>query len=179
MEYLHAQGVKPCVHSAKEKQLFISMTATCSHSEIPYKLLYSIRTLTNDKNTGTLGGYGSGWQVAEGQHVKEVYVSSIKCNNKSIDAPCTLGPYDTWLKVLNSDRLFLIRGEDKGRPAWHYAVLVDDEETIRQFKELTQGENAGKNTVNVEDYGQVVKSGFGRDPPNDVKDWMEEHYGGS
>ena len=179
IEYLHSQGVKPCAHSAKEKQLFISAEASCKHSEIPYQLLYSIRGSTNDKNNGILGRYGNGWQVAEGQHIKEASVFSLSCKNKSIDAPCTLGPHDTWLKILNSDRIFLIRGNDKGRPAWHYAVLVDDEETIRIFKELTQGENAGTNTIDISNYGQVVKSGWGKDPPNDVKEWMEEHYGGS
>ena len=177
--YLQEQGVKPCAHSAKEKNIFISAESSCKDSEVPYQLLNSVRSYTNDKNTGVLGGWADGWEVAKGQHIKEASVKSIQCKTKSIDGPCTLGPHDTWLKVLNSDRIFLIRGQDKGRPAWHYAVLVDDEETIRIFKELTQGENAGKNTIDITNYGQVVKSGWGKDPPNDVKEWMEEHYGGS
>ena len=56
---------------------------------------------------------------------------------------------------------------------------MDDEETVRKFTELTQGENAGIHTINTEDYGQVIKSGWGHDPPNDIKEWMQNYYGAS
>ena len=128
-----------------------------------------------------MGGWTDGWEVIEGQHINSVdqYVTSIKCTNKSIDKPCTLGPSETWRNLLNSERIFLVRGEDRGRRAWHYVLVVDDEETLQIFKEKTQGENAGKHTVNVADYGQVLKSGWGEKPPNDVKEWMMENYGAS
>ena len=57
--------------------------------------------------------------------------------------------------------------------------MVDDEETIRQFVEKTHGDNAGKHTVNVADYGQVLKSGWGEEPPNEVKEWMMETMHGA
>ena len=179
MEYMDEQGVQPCAHSAKEKSCFITVCASCKHNEVPHRLLYSIRANTNDKNTGTMGIMKDGWEIAEGHHSKHASVFKIQCNNKSIDDPCTLGPHDTWRKILNSDRIFIVRGMDKGRQAWHYVLLVDDDETIRKFKELTQGPNAGKHTVDISNFGQVLKSGWGYDPPNDVKDWMEENYGGS
>ena len=58
-------------------------------------------------------------------------------------------------------------------------LLVDDDETIGKFIEQTQGPNAGKHTIDVNNYGQVLKSGWGEQPPNDIKDWMEEKYGAS
>ena len=155
MEYLDEHGVQPCAHSAKENKCFISVTASCKHTEVPYRLLYSIRAIFNDKNTGILGGMGEGWEIAEGQHLKSASVSTIECENKSIDEACLLGPGDTWRKILNQDRIFVVRGMDKGRPAWHYVLLVDDDETISKFRELTQGPNAGKHTINVMNYGQV------------------------
>lgn len=179
IEYLDEQGVRPCAHSAKEKQLFISVSASCKHNELPFRHLYSIRANTNDKNTGTLGRKGDGWEIAEGQHFKFVNVATILCENKSIDDPCLLGPQDTWRKILNQERIYVVRGMDKGRPAWHYVLLVDDDETISKFRELTQGPNAGKHTIDVTNYGQVLKSGWGDEPPNDVKDWMQENYGAS
>ena len=178
-EYLDEQGVQPCAHSAKEKKLFIAVTASCKHNEVSYRLLYSIRAITNDKNNGTLGRMGDGWEIANDQHLNSAEVVTIECKNKSIDDPCTLGPRDTWRKILNQERIFVVRGADKGRQAWHYVLLVDDDETIRKFKELTQGPNAGKHTIDVSSYGQVLKSGWGEQPPNDVKDWMEENFGAS
>ena len=57
-----------------------------------------------------------------------------------------------------------------------YVVLVDDDEIVRKFKERTQGSGAGKNTLNLQDYGQVVKSGWGEDPPNEIVDEVERKY---
>ena len=179
VEFLDRNGVQPCAHSAKTKNIFISVSASCKDTEVPYCLLYSTRAYTTDKNTGALGGWGNGWKVTEGQHTKEVTTDIIKCENKSINAVCTLEPDVNWTTLSNNERIFLVRGNDKGRPAWHYAQLVDDEETVRKFIELTQGKNAGTHTINIEDYGQVIKSGWGHDPPNDVKDWMQKKYGAS
>ena len=64
-----------------------------------------------------------------------------------------------------------MRGKDKGRPAWHYVLLVDDEETIQKFKDKVKS-----GTLDVADYGQVLKSGWGKDPPNEVKDWIDKQY---
>ena len=179
MEYLDEQGVQPCAHSAKEKECFISITASCKHTEVSHRLLYSIRALSNDKNTGILIGKEEGWEITEDQHLKWASAATIQCENKSIDDPCLLGPQETWRKLLCQERIFVVRGMDKGRPAWHYVLLVDDDETISKFRELTQGPNAGKHTINVTDYGQVLKSGWGEEPPNDIKDWMQETYGAS
>lgn len=179
IKYLDEQGVKPCAHSAKEKKLFISVDASCKHDEIPYQFLNSIRGNTNDKNTGVLGRWGNGWEVTVDQHIKRVSVTSIECTNKSIDDHCALGPQDTLRKLLYHGRIFIVRGMDNGRPAWHYVLLIDDDKTIERFKELTQGTNAGKHTLRVSDYGQILKSGFGQKPPNEVKEWMEENYGAS
>ncbi len=66
----------------------------------------------------------------------------------------------------------LTRGTDRGRKAWHYVLLVDDPETIRIFKEKTQGKLGGILTMDVTDYGEVLKSGFGEEPPQEVKDWL-------
>ena len=171
MEYLDEQGVQPCAHSAKEKKLFISVSASCKHNEIPYQLLYSIRANTNDKNNGVLGRMGDGWEIAEDQHFNFVYMSMIQCENKSINAPCTLKPDYTWRKRIEGERVFSVRGKDGGRPAWHYVLLVDDEETIKIFHERVK-----QGRVDVADYGQVLESGWGKDPPNEVKDRMERNY---
>ena len=179
VEFLDTHGVQPCAHSAKAKNIFLTMSASCKDTEVPYSPLYSIRANTTDKNTGVLGIHGDGWEITQGQHLKTIYTTIIRCENKSIDASCTLQSDATWTKLSNNERIFLVRGNDKGRPAWHYAQLVDDEGSVRKFIELTQGENAGIHTINIEDYGQVIKSGWGHDPPNDVKDWMQKNYGAS
>ena len=64
-----------------------------------------------------------------------------------------------------------MRGEDRGKPAWHYLLLVDDEDTITAFEEAIIGGN-----LDVTNYGQILESGFGEDPPNEVTDRIHKKY---
>ena len=71
--------------------------------------------------------------------------------------------------------MFINQGTDRGRRAWHYVLLVDDEETIRAFKDKTQGANAGKYDVNVADYGKVIRSGLGEPLTQEEQDkWLDK-----
>ena len=117
--------------------------------------------------------------MAADQHAKQANALLIKCGNDSIDDHCKLHQDAFWNKFVLRDRIFLIRGFNQQRAAWHYVLLVDDKETIHKFIELTQGANAGKNTTDMNDFGQVLKSGWGHDPPNDVKEWMQKNYDAS
>jgi tetratricopeptide (TPR) repeat protein len=67
--------------------------------------------------------------------------------------------------------VFLIRGKDNGKPAWHY-VLIEDEEKYRELKKQVSGTN-----IDVTDYGMIVRSGWGIDPSKSIKDQIEEEYG--
>ena len=60
-------------------------------------------------------------------------------------------------------------GEDRGRKAWHLLVLVDDDETVIRFIEKTQGVKRGKHIVNLDDYGEVLESGWGEDVPQGIE----------
>ena len=63
------------------------------------------------------------------------------------------------------------------RRAWHLVLLADNDETIMQFRETTQGKNAGKYTTYMNDYGLVLKSGWVEDPPQEAEDQLTKEYG--
>ena len=177
IEFMDEQGVGPCGHTAKEKGILVKVFASCLSNEIPMELAFSINCAKNDNNLGTLS-YTIGLrskEIHEGQHSSGLDFTEVQCKNK-IDEPCTMAPGSTWQRWSTAERLFIFRGNDRGLPAWHYLLLVDDEDTIRIFKDKTQGDNAGKHTTNLEDYGKVIKKGFGKDPPNEVKEWIEKNY---
>lgn len=179
VQFLDERETQPCGHSVKDKGTLIKVFASCKSNEVAHQLAYSIRGTQNDKNSGAFSSGPSEKEIEKDQHVQILDATVIQCANKTIDAQCALEPDNTWQKYLMKGRIFLVRGCDKGREAWHYLLLVDDDETIDKFRERTQGPNAGKHTISCEDYGQVLKSGWGADPPNDVKDWMEKNYGAS
>ena len=178
-EFFDEHGIKPCAHFAKEKEILISVRASCRSYEIPHQRHFTLHGCGNDKNTGSLWYWNDGKELAADQHAKQANSLLIKCGNDLIDDHCKLGQDASWSKFVLSDRIFLVRGFDQQRPAWHYVLLVDDKETIHKFIELTMGANAGKNTTNMNDYGVVLKSGWGHDPPNDVKEWMKKNYDAS
>ncbi|ACT69300.1 hypothetical protein ACJZTR_01410 [Neorickettsia risticii] len=68
-----------------------------------------------------------------------------------------------------SDCVYLVRGKDKNRPAWHY-VLVD-----KVKKEMFLAA-AKSGSIDVKDYGEILYSGWGEDPPEDIKKKIEEEY---
>ena len=74
--------------------------------------------------------------------------------------------------VLKS-RVFKVRGKDRGRQAWHLVLLSSkSEEYKEQFVEKLKS-----GTINVANWGYVIESGWGEDPPQSIMDkvntWMQ------
>lgn len=68
-----------------------------------------------------------------------------------------------------SENIFLVRGKDKGRPAWHYVEVKRP--LLKMFQEKTRG-----GPVDVAQYGPVVQSGWGANPPKTVMNDIEKRY---
>ncbi len=66
--------------------------------------------------------------------------------------------------------VYLVRGKDRNRPAWHY-VLVK-ERLVEKFKETV-----ASGTIDVADWGEVLESGWGEDPHPDIVANMEKRFG--
>ena len=172
MEFIDEQEVGPCGHVAKEKGILVKVFASCLSNEIPMELAFSTHCAQNDKNLGSLS-YTIGLrskEIHEGQHLSGQDFTCVRCNNK-INEPCTMAPGSTWQRWSTAERLFIVRGKDRGQPAWHYVLLVDDEDTITAFHKKTN-----KGSLDVANYGKVIKSGWGQDPPNDLREQMQRTY---
>ena len=171
MEFLDEQGVRPCGHSAVEKGILLKVYASCKPQQIAATPCFSVRAATNDKNNGVMAYYIGGMKLRETQHTFGANFTQLRCGHKQIEEPCTLSPEFTWQKKSDSERVFLVKGTDRSRPAWHYVLVVDDEETVKTFHE-----KVASGTVDVAEYGQVLKSGWGKEPPNEVVDELERTY---
>ena len=69
-----------------------------------------------------------------------------------------------------ANNLFLVRGNDStGRAAWYF-VLVDPAKKTA-FRKASTGQ------LELNAYGRIVASGYGADPPTDVRDRMKTEYG--
>ncbi|WP_169193100.1 hypothetical protein [Anaplasma platys] len=68
------------------------------------------------------------------------------------------------------DCLFLVRGKDKGRPAWHY-VLVDKHKREMFLARSKSG------SMDVALYGEILYSGWGENPSEDVVQKIKDEFG--
>ena len=170
MEFLDEQGVQPCGHRAREKGMLIKVYTSCKSNEIPTEYCYSMCGTDSDSNTGEIS-FWLAEQLLTTQTTDGIDSSWLHCKSKTIDQLCTLHSDYTWKTLREKERLFLVRGKDQGRYAWHYVLVVDDEDALCKFKEkLVSG------TINVLNFGQVLYSGWGINPPDDLEDKIHKKY---
>ena len=106
--------------------------------------------------------------------------SNVNLQNKEGRTPLFLGvknKHEQLIKLLieneadvtigykenSTGRLYLVRGKDKGRAAWHY-VLVKKHLLAIFLKRM----NGGR--LDVADFGDVLGSGWGKKPPKGTRD---------
>ncbi|MGL9688293.1 MAG: hypothetical protein ACR5K6_00630 [Wolbachia sp.] len=69
-----------------------------------------------------------------------------------------------------SDLIYLVRGKDHGRSAWHYVLVDKDKREMFLAKSRT-------GSMDVADYGEILYSGWGEDPPQEIVDKINEEFG--
>ena len=72
-------------------------------------------------------------------------------------------------KENSTARIYLVRGKDNGRAAWHY-VLVKKHLLGLFLKRIKGG------VIKVADFGHILRSGWGKDPPEGTTDKILKQY---
>ena len=162
-KFLDEQGVRPCGHSTIEKGILLKVYAACGTGQDTAELCYTTRAMKVKD-----GGYTYYW-TGEELSTLCVNFTSIRCG-KEEEEECSISSDSTWSTAgeVISDRIFIVHGNNRGHPAWYYILLDDDAEKIRDFRQ-------GESTLSLINYGTVLKSGWGRDPPQDVNDWIDKY----
>ena len=175
-KFLDEQGVRPCGHSAGQKGILLKVYTACKTGQDTAELCYNTRAM-KVKSDGLVYHWISK-ELSEQQNSVGVNFTEVRCGKGGEEA-CAVASDSTWSTVskVTSGRLYLTRAMDKSRPGWYYILLDDDPEKIKQYKHKTQGENAGKGSICPEEYGTVLRSGWGEDPSQEDRDWLEERYG--
>ena len=171
-KFLDEQGVRPCGHSATEKGILLKVYAACKTGQDTAELCYTTRAM-RVKSDGRVYHWISK-ELSDHQKSFGVDFKRVRCG-KGEGEECAIASDSTWStdNEVTSGRQHIVRGTDKGRPAWWYILLDDDAEKIKEFIHKTQGENRGKGTVNVNKYGTILRSGWGKDPSQADKDWKK------
>lgn len=75
------------------------------------------------------------------------------------------------VKTTRSGNIFLVSGgKDKfERDAWYYVK-------VEPFKISLFQRDISKGKINLSEYGEILESGFGKTPPDDIKKKMKDEY---
>lgn len=73
-------------------------------------------------------------------------------------------------KRAQADLIYLVKGIDDGRNAWYY-VLVDRPKVQLFLKALND------DIIHLENYGVILYSAYGDDPPQEITDAVNKEYG--
>ncbi|XP_070566698.1 serine/threonine-protein phosphatase 6 regulatory ankyrin repeat subunit B-like [Ptychodera flava] len=66
-------------------------------------------------------------------------------------------------ELSTTDYMYLVRGTDRGKRAWHYVQ-------VERAKYPLFIKNTNGGSLDVADYGYVIKSGWGEEPPDSVRE---------
>ena len=73
-------------------------------------------------------------------------------------------------KRMKAELIYLVKGIDAGRKAWYY-VLVERLKLQLFLKALND------DIIHLENYGKILYSAYGEEPPADITDKLKEEYG--
>lgn len=73
-------------------------------------------------------------------------------------------------KATMADLIYLVKGVDDGRNAWYY-VLVDRLKVSLFLKALND------DIIHLENYGVILYSAYGDEPPQEITDKLKKEYG--
>lgn len=68
-----------------------------------------------------------------------------------------------------ADLIYLVKGVDNGRNAWYY-VLVERLKLSLFLKALND------DIIHLENYGEILYSAYGDEPPQDITDTLKKQY---
>ena len=159
---LDSMEIPPCGHHAREHGVVVKIWTSSQPESVAQELCMVRNIVKIDED-----GYASTclWPH-ESDSVCSVVNSYVSYCPSKLSNCCRLPDFCAnhgWMGKVKcrSSLIYLVRGTDRGRPAWYY-VLLDE------GKENAFNEQMSADKINLCAFGKVLKSGFGKDPPDDV-----------
>lgn len=163
-------GIPSCGHHTKESGLLLKVFCACNEDQRANLHLFIQDAVSVDNDREHCWFYLSK-QLIAGQSTCGVSFVDIRCSKKLYEECEVQDPGFTWKdRLFTGSLVFLVRGTDRGRNAWHY-VLVDKE------KESDFSAKVKTGTIDVANFGKVLHSGWGKDPPDSMRRKIKMRFG--
>ena len=163
---LDSLGIPPCGHRAREQGILVIVFASCQPDQKAAEPCYSVEGVTmNDDGTVTV------WSKQLAQQTPTwCDATKLTCYRGPDESCCSDEALKnwTWQEALEGrlwNSVQIVRLSDQGRPTWHYLLLSDkSEEYKKRFVERVKS-----GSINLTEWGYVIASGEGTDPPREMR----------
>ena len=153
-------GILSCGHHTREQGILLKVFSSCKSNEVATVTSFINEAVNVNEKKQCLIFYAPK-KLSTGQTTTHGDFRQIRCSK--VIGSCEIN--SKWKdRFLEGSQLFLLRGKDRGRKAWHY--LLVDEDKLDTYNALFSDGN--RPSIDCAKYGKVVYSGWGEDPPKDV-----------
>ena len=158
---LDEMRVPSCGHHTRKQDLLINIFASCQPNEEATVLCYINEALVYDEVDGMIL-ITSNKALTSGQTPIRTDFRDIRCGKIAAEH-CEADSDCTWRDCLSNNihLLRLVRGKEDGLQCWHYVLL--HEEKVEEYKA-----QVATGTINISNYGTIIQSGVGKDPPVNI-----------
>ena len=164
-------GIPSCGHHTREQGILLRLFCSCKANEESTALCYITEANEYDEINKYVVTYPNK-KLSSGQTTKLGEFTDIRCS-KTATETCEIDSTFTWEDRIfcKSNLVYLVQicDEDRGKPVWYY-VLVDEDKVEDFETKFKHG------TIYVADYGTVLYSGWGQDPPKNIVHQIELKY---
>ena len=170
---LDSLGIPPCGHRAREQGILVKVIASCQPDQKATEPWHSVEGVTV-ANDGTLSVWSKQLAQQTSTYCDATRLTCCRGPDESCCSDEALKNW-TWQEALEgrlAKSVQTVRLSDQGRPTWHYLLLSDkSEEYKKRFVEQVKS-----GSINLTEWGYVIASGEGTDPPQEIRDkvwnWM-------
>ena len=178
-EALDSMNVGACGHQAREHNILIKISTACLPGETAWDTQFSSSGVTLGSD-GRLK-FHAGKDIGPKHHKQTTLFmdfTKARCFSKTEDS-CQLDSLTVrwnWKEITNNSKkdhlkLWIVRMNDKGRQCWHTVLVVDSKHSKQEaFKADVKSGN-----FDLADYGHIISSGWGEDPPEETKKLLQTY----
>ena len=154
-------GIPSCGHHTREQGILLKVFSSCKSNEVATVTSFINEAVKVNEKKQCLIFYAPK-KLSTGQNTTHGDFRQIRCSK--VTGSCEIN--SKWKDhLLEGSRLFLVRGLDRGRKAWHY--LLVDEDKLDAYNAIFSDESRPR--FDCAKYGKVLYSGWGEEPPKDIK----------